>query len=59
LIIGPGSKRLADDAAGLDRHCCGENARKIRMQCAASVSEVSGLIAMEMGFSFIPVNIHI
>jgi hypothetical protein len=59
LIIRAGSKRLADDAAGLDRRYGGEDAGKVRMQRATSVGEVSALIAMVMGLSFIPVNMHV
>jgi hypothetical protein len=58
LIIRAGSKRLADDASGLDRHHRREDAGKVRMQCAARVGEVSALIAMIMGLSFVPVNMH-
>ena len=58
LIVRAGNKRLADDAPGLDRHYCREDAGKVCVQCAASVSEVSALIAVMMGLSFIPVNMR-
>lgn len=53
LIIRANSKGFADDAPGLDCDHQGDDAGKVRVQCAAGVSKVSAVVTVMMGLAFV------
>jgi len=48
LVIGANSQGFADDAPSLDQDCRRQDPGKVRMQCAAGISEVSATITVMM-----------